>query len=61
MSIKQRRRILVGLILAVFIAGILVGIGGHFGEQMQHPPVIPEAEEPFGDVIVDTAAGEVRF
>jgi hypothetical protein len=61
MSVKKRRRILVGLILSVFIAGILVGLGGHFVEQVQHQPVIPETEAPFGDVIVDSAAGEVRF
>jgi hypothetical protein len=51
----------VGLILSVFMAGILVGIGGRFGEQLPYQPVIPEAAERFGDVIVDSAAGEIRF
>jgi hypothetical protein len=61
MSVKKRRRTLVGLILSVFVAGILVGIGGHFVEQVQHQSVIPETEEPFGNVIVDSAAREIRF
>jgi hypothetical protein len=61
MSVKKRRRILVGLILSVFIAGILVGLGGHFVEQVRHQPVIPEAEDLFGEVTVDPAAREIRF
>jgi hypothetical protein len=62
MSVKQRRRILVGLILSVFIiGGIFTGIGGRFGEQVPYQPVIPEAAEWFGDVIIDSAAGEIRF
>ncbi|MCL0073371.1 hypothetical protein M1N93_00710 [Dehalococcoidia bacterium] len=61
MAGKQRRKILWWLILPVLIAGILVGIGGHFGEQGQYQPVISEVGVRFGDIIVDTAAGEIRF
>jgi len=58
---NKRRKILYWLILPVFIAGIFVGIGGYFGEQVQYQPVIPEAGVRFGDVIADPAAGEIRF
>jgi len=58
---KRRRKILHWLILPVLIAGILVVIGDHFGEQRQYQPVLPEAGVRFGDVIVDPAAGEIRF
>lgn len=61
MAGKQWHKILRWLILPVFIAGILIGISGHFGEQVQYQPVIPEAGVRFGDVIVDPAAGEIRF
>ena len=61
MSDKQRRKIRWWLILPVLIAGILVGIGGHYGEQRQYQPVISEVGVRFGDVIVDEAAREIRF
>jgi len=61
MPVKQRRNMLWWLILPVVVAGILIGIGSYFGEQMQYQPVIPEAGVRFGDIIVDPAAGEIRF
>jgi len=73
---KQQRKILWWLILPVLVAGILIGIGSYFGEQMQYESRVErgeglrthdsglrtrEAGVRFGDVIVDPAAGEIRF
>jgi hypothetical protein len=57
----NQRKILWGLILSVLIVGILVGISGYFGEQVEYQPVIPEGGVRFGDVIVDPRAREIRF
>jgi hypothetical protein len=61
MLVRQRRRMLGGLILAVAIAAALIGIRDRSGEEVRPPQAAPEGGVRFGDVVVDPGAREIRF